>query len=656
MSFFNPRSTDGNPVLNALLTVIAAFLMPFIEAAKKLTRKVYHGWDGAFRACFGGIFGIGGAIYAGHWTGWTNGLSFFAWLPASMLAWLLVYFYIWPLLYLVVVNPVWKLADALWDLVRKFARTRFESLTLGIIGILRTVCLGCDGLWGTILSKDRKSWFSKLLYAVSYPSILGGSALLGWKIFHLVTALFPAHLAIVPFVAGLAAGLLAFLFVGGTLLQFVEFGKLPFIALSSGIAAVWGLTGQIALVLSALGLSGAAFTWAAYALTFALYTAYVFPLINVILTDGFLTWIVEHIKPLAEKAYDESDKDFRNFFHHSVNLAVAGLLGYFAFAICSTLALGAAVTWGICALVVALSYILTFQCIDHSGGNAIVGGTMSLAAGYFTGAAYHSVGLVFGIWGAIVAGVFSALTFGFVVFPVLYICLRSLTTAIRLSQLGKPLASVYNFFNEGFKKAMRQLEHAYDSCYRDKTGYQELFLHLSNLAAAVAVYFGAAYLSSIQHMGSVMSFAFIGMSVVLSYLLVGKLLFKSGYGTEFIGALAGLAAAGWAGTGVYSAYASWLVAGVVGICARVAVFAFLFPTAYILVRLPAKPLLLAWLRPLLAAIYDFFWAGFMQVWQQFVRAYNALLRLLTPLWVMFVSILDSVRKAYNRLLDRIRGR
>jgi hypothetical protein len=422
--------------------------------------------------------------------------------------------------------------------------------------------------------------------------------------------------------------------------------------MATGAILTYALASHTVGFVTSLGLSGP-FAFVAYALEFVLYTAYVFPLANIVLTDGFRLF-VKHVWPKIEKVYDGEEKTYRQFFHSVVTLVVTWKLASLSLQLGPMLALPFWGGYAIAALVAVLSYLLVFKLLDMDGGNVIISIVLSLATGWFCGSAYASAGLLFGTFGAIAVGIVSALAMGFLAFPLAYIGVRALAKPLLASWLSEPLVKLHGRCWDGFKKLIKEVGHCYEYGYRDKTPYKEFFLHVVNLAATVGAGFGSVAAAHWLGFAPWLTVAAAVVLTPLSYLLVGKLILK--VGTEVPGTVAALSAAIYAGALVYAAQPTWWLAGLVGFVALLVTFFLAFPLAYVIVRLIAKPLLSSWLRGVLVAVYDWCWARFVDLWEQFLAIYRAIRDFLKPYWAKVVDTWRSIRKAIKDAYDSLRGR
>lgn len=650
------RSKSGGDNPGPFMFVLAAILMPFVEGKRKLAEKVYSGWKGAFRRVLGVFLGIGAAIGTSNYLGWQLDWSWYAWVPVGLAAHLATYWYVWPLLYLFPINPVWKLVDAIYDVVQKFMKEHFESLTLGVLKVIRTICVGSNKLWSPVIADQTKAIFSLALVAIAYLSSFAGSAYLGWNTYELIIGLLPVAWTIVSIVLAVAGGLLVFGVLFGLLFQMLQYGKLPIVGITTGGAAVWALSSDLVGIATGLGASGY-FVYAAHAVAFLAYVGYAFPLVNLLLSNGLWKRLYELVKPLVEKTYDEENRDYRKLFHHVINLAAMAGFGFGAYLVAGSIGLPLAAVVAVTALVAVCSYVGFFELIDHSAGNALLGGASAVAAAITVGNVYADAGLLFGTTGAIVTGVTTFLVVGFVLFPLAYLTLRAIISGASAS-LGGGLDSLYTGVRKQFKKLVDKFETVYENTYKDKAPYQELFLHVTNIAVAYAAFLGASFLTA--GMGAIGSTVVIALAVYVTYCVFGKLLFKSGYGTEFVGAVTGLAVAVYVGTQAYSlgnpGLAMQAVCVLVGLVTWVLAFALLFPAAYLVSKYTVGFVLTPLLRGLLVKVYAFLWSGFDWFWRGVASALKVVNEFFKPLWASIGRAMKRLSDAYGKVLDRIRGR
>jgi hypothetical protein len=634
--------------LNPVLYVLAFIAMPFVQGAKKLSHAVYEDGWGFVRAILGVIFGFGGAIGAAHYVGWIHGFGWYAWLPSGFLAFLAVLFYIWPILWLFPIHPIWKLSHALFTLVHDFAKKYLGTLMLDFLSIFRAVCLGCDKAWQSVIDRGAKAWFSRLLYFLSYATTVLGSVYLGWWLYHTVFGFFPEDWITVATIAGAASATFVGSFVCATLCSFIANGKLPFLATVTGGLLTWQFAPEIAATGHFFGLP-AHLDWIAYAISFTLYFAYLFPYAVLAMSAGFWKRVWKWIEPFEREAYDEQDVAYRNFFHYLMDLVAVCVLGYFAFTI-ATAAGFLPITAGlVTAAFVLAGYVAFFKVLDHGGGNCVIGVLTSLGAGAWAFYGWTSADLAFDVYGAIGAGVVAALAWGFFGYTLSYVVLREIAIALRISLLGKVFAWTYNHLYSWCKSA-------YETSYGDKSDYKALIVEVTNVAVACLAYYGGHLLVGLAGWGTLLAVPCGALAFALSYLLIGKLLSKDKWGLETIGGVASLVVAILTGAFIYGVdptTAGKISAIAAAIATWPATYFIGFPVAYAVLRFLTNWILTFWLHPLLASVYGFFWGKFAAFWGRFENAYNRLLKRLAPVWARFARAWAAVAAAYDRLLKKI---
>lgn len=667
----NGSPKSGNTILNFLKTVGNFLLMVVVtpvviinEFRRDLANDVYgHGFAGALRAVIGGFLGFAASGYAGYELGWVLNWHTAAWVSLGVVAWFVTYCFAWPLFYLVPIKwPALKIAELACDEFRELAKNYAEKLFGGFVRGLSHLLPGSAGAWAKVLDPQKKeSWVSKATIGLAYPISLVSSIYAGYSVYGLVAGYFSSPLLSLSL--GVAAGLLSGLSLLGMLWEFIDKGKLPFVAVALAVGLDRVFSPEIS-GLSALLSLGGYLSIIGHALSIAFFVAYLFPLVNLLLSGGIIKWLVDQLKPLNEKAYDDRDKDYSEFFRNLATLVVTGIVIHQAFV------WGTAITlplWAFIPGLVAVSlfaYLWFYDVVDHGGGTFITGAASSLYAGWSAGSFWVSAGYAGGMWMAIPVGVVSTLLMGVLLFPGAYLILKPILVTLRISMLGKPLTRLHKAVEDGFHKVTTELMHAYDNSYRDRTGYQTWFLHACNIGiAGVVAWQLPAVLAHapafVVHLLSGAS-ALIAAQVVgavLSYILIGKFLQKSNIGTEFIGAISSLALAVWLNSHVVAVGAGIWTTAIVGIVGWIGGFVLGFPIAYIIVRYPAKFILASWSTTILVQLHDFAWSCFVVVWDKFVAVYRAVDKaILLPIRNALSAAGHKVDEAYNWLRDKIMHR
>lgn len=613
-----PAKKHVNPFLKALMIVFAVPTMIVYESAKSLCKKAYGAYDSFFPTALGIVIALASGIGAGYYLGWVVDTSVYKWLPGGVLGSALSFFYIWPLLYLGIFKQAFKFSELLWDTVGK---TEHHSY----------------GGWFSGGRTSSTSWFTHVLLFLGYVSIVLGAVYLGWN------TLLGVHDKLdwgkFGYVVGLVAGGIVGLASGAISWAILAKGRLATVTAVTGVGLTYLFASATQSVVSrwsdafGLGQFAGGFSWLAYILEFAVYAAYVFPLVHIIMTHGF-SWVADALKGLLEKVYGSEEKrsDYRQFFAQVVNIAGAYQLAKLSFVGSAYFALSGWYPIAIAAGVAFLSYLLIGKLLREVG-NGLVGGIASAHSVLFAFFAYKAAGLWFGTVGAIAAAaVAGALTFD-LAFPLAYLAVRLLAKPLLASWLGKPLAGLHEGIWNGVKRIGTELGHAFSKTYDDETPYKATFLHLVNLGTLVGTFFGFGALTGALGFATWLSWATVAASLVLSYLLVGKLLQKAG--NELVGILTGLAAGIFVGVLTLAGHA-WWVATIVGLIAAALTFSLAFPIAYVVLRAiinvvqPEK-----WLRPALVGAHDAVWGNFASLWSEFLEAYRDVRNWFRPTWESF---------------------
>lgn len=657
----NDSPTGGNRLVNLLKAIGNAILMVFVtpimilnELRRELSKDVYSGWEGAFRACIGGLLGLLAAGATGHYLGWVLQWHTAAWVGSGVLAWFATYFYAWPLFYLFPVKPAIKGAELAWDAFREVSKKYADRVFGGLVRAISAVLPGSGSAWTKVLGEKKDSWVGKATIGLAYPITLAGSTYAGYLVYGSVIGSLGA--TILGITCGVGAGLLVGLSIAGAIWNFIEEGKLPFVAVALGFGVDRVFSPEISGVSSLLHLNGY-LSLIGHTIAIVGFVAYLFPLVYLAFAGGLIKYLVEKLKPLNERAYDDRDKDYTEFFHNAATLVFTGI------AIQQGFVWGCAIglpVWGLIpALVVlgAFAYLWVFDVVDHGGGTFFTGLAASLYSGWCVGSHYFADGFPGGAWVAIPAGIISALVMGVVLFPSGYLIAKPIFVLTRISKLGKPLSRLHKAVEDGFHKLSQELMHAYDNSYRDRSGYQVWFLHVANIAiAAVLALHTPGFLTWLHgHLPSMLAFLVPAGSIAvtvsqvvlagLSYILLGKFLQKSNVGTEFIGGLSALALATWLCSYTLAAGGSNWAVMVVGVIGWVAGFVPLFPIAYILFRYPAKLLLASWSSTILVKVHNFAWGSFLLVWNQIVAVYKIVDN------AIFVPVRNMIAAASHRVSD-----
>jgi len=585
-----------NPFLKVLMILFAVPTMIVYESAKSLCKKAYGAYDSFFPTLVGILMGLGTGIGSGYYLGWAHNMSVSRWLPGGLAAFALSFFYLWPIVYLAGVKKLFELSKTLWKAV--------------------------DG------SEHSQSWFTPLLMFLGYSAIVGGSAYLGWSVLtgvhdHLGWGWF-------GYVVGLAVGAVVGCGAGAVAWKILKEARLGAIVAVSGAGLCYLFAPVTGAMVASTGLP-AGFAWGAYVLEFALWVAYLFPVLHVIMTHGF-RWLHDLVQKLCEKVYDEEKGGYREFFLQVANIGSAVLLATLSLSRWASFGLTPISGYVLAGAVALSSYIVVGKLLDKLG-SGLAGVAAALTAAWISGWAYYNHGLWFGYVGALAVGLVCAFTTFFVGFPALYLLVRLIAQPLLASWLRKPLVWLFENIYEGFRKVLSEVFHAFSNTYDDETPHRELFLQVTNLATAVGVAFGSLALANLLGFATWLTVVTMAFLVGLSYLLVGKLFLKAG--NYLVGTLVSLATGIFAGVLVFAAFPLW-VAILSGLVAWALSFFLAFPVAYVVVRGIANIMRASrWLGVFLSRIHTWCWARFTSLWTEFLEVYRGVRDWFKPWWKQF---------------------
>lgn len=681
----NSQSTVQNPFLKALFGLIAIIVVPIYQGGKWLSEKAFDGWKGWLLGIIVGLpLSIAGGIYAGHWVGWNEHPAAVAWvgtwaahffLPfvgvvAGVLSFLFLLTYAWTILYLLAVKPVTTLADKIRHWATDRAYERYTAFNSDFIEVVKTI-FQPSSLWSTVQEKDKKhSWVSGFIGVVSYLSLAAGTLWLGW---HILTGVHGLLAAYIGWLAWLPAALVVYFVLFSVVPivgELIEHAVLTFGSVTSGCAVAVALKGYTAAGVTALGGSSTLVVVADVAVGLVV-MAYVFPLVYLILSGGFMKKIAENVRKLLDGVMDEPKNDFRRLFHQTVTVALAlAVAPAGAHLLLGMLAVPAPLAILAIAAAMVLVYILVGELLDNSAGNALTDLALAAGLGVRAGFAYAAHGLVLGTIGAIVAGVLVSVVTFCVVFPIVYRGIRAVCNKTGLSDLGKPLGAAHDKVWEKFEKVMRKFERVYECGYwADREGtndsdFRKAFLHVVNLGSPVVGFIGGVLLCHFLGLGTVLTVVVSIVTALLAYLLLGQVILHGG--AYVVGVVAMLVGGSWAGTLAYAAQPERLYSLAVpaGIVAAALVFFFVFPAGYIALRYltsrAATPVLKA-----LSSLYDGAWKLFDKlIWQPFLAVYRAvrdnvwlpiwhlIVRFFTAVWGVWLVIWNGVKEAWDGIFGR----
>lgn len=685
---------NSNILAKLFFGAIAIWAVPLYQGGKWLAGKALDGLWGGLLAFFIGLpLSIAGGIYAGNWVGWksyaavaeaTHGwMPFFLWavvgVIAGAIAWWVLLTYAWSLFYLVGLKPVTKAVDGLRHFFDDVARAHYAKLEKGFLGAVKTV-FQPSSLWTSVQEKDKTSnWVQWLFGAVGYLSLVLGSIYLGWLTLSCVESHLAAYMGVYAWLPAALATYFVVFTVGPFLADFMEYARLSFTSLILGAVTAYALmplTAQITRLPAdaSFGQSTATYT-AIFAVEALAVVAYIFPMLYLLLTGGFLQRIADGVRKLFDGVLDEKKTNFRRLLHEVATLGTVYQFTKLSLMLAAAVSLPHGWTVALAISVMVLTYLLVGAFLevgrDWSIGNSVIGVVAAAHAGGYAGVAFAKHGLLLGNWGGIVAGVVVFLASFCVVYPLLYRALRFAFDLTAISYLGVPFGYIHDKAWVGFRWVWEKFERVYtygywndrqDTAYGD---YRKMFPHAVNLLVSpTAGFVAGALLWKALGFASVLSIPAGVLLAVLAYLLLGQVVTKGG--THTVGATAAVIAGCGAGSAAYQAAIAhqMLVAFAAGVLAWLATYFLVFPAAYLALRF-----LTGWstalLLPLLSGLYETLWKAFDKlVWQPFLVVYRfvrdyfwkpvwtAFTWVCGRIWDVWLGIWNGVKDAWNSMFGR----
>ena len=548
-----------NPFLKWILLPIAVIAFGLYESACYLWRRVYGSEGGNFfLLLLGVVVSLGAGIGSGYYVGWIAEAAVAKWVFTGTATAVLTFIYAWPAFYDFVARSLVDLSLELWDTV---PNTGFDQHSVR--------SHHRDG------TKRRSGWLSTLLGVLSIVAVFAGTCALGLHVGGAVYA--KISVPLINFAVAAFCTILFVSFVGSLAVSLVRHLDMVFAAIATGLGFGY-LLGQYNVgLVSSYGIPEGA-SWVVTAAEFMQWVSFVVPLVHVAISwaGEKLSWVLERYRDFFVMVYEEKSGGYREFFLHSVNIALAVVVGCYAYGAALSLTLPTALVVGATAFASAASYLCIGKVLV-STGNIFVSFITSLALGGMAFSLYRGSDLPLGSIGAIVALAAVGLANFLLVYPVSYLLVRLVARPLFSSWLRDPLVNLHEFCYKGITQAAGK-------AYGENTAFAGFFSQVANIVVAVAVgwicftvggaAFGSTFLAAIA----------TAIVVGASYLLVGKVFRRS----ETVGV--GLAASILLAAESFFAYLEnglWFErAGAAGAAALtfVAVFTLLFPVAYLLVR------------------------------------------------------------------------
>ncbi len=632
-----------------LLLPVAGVVVPTYKLGKYLSKEAYRGFMRGILNFFIGVpSAIGAAVATATYVGWAHNLSLLIWFPACCIAFLVTFFILEPAAYLYILKPTGDGLEKLWNKTRDLAKAYAKPFFQGLVNIVRNLP-GSNGLWTWVENKEKGAqWVDGFVGVVTGLGVLGLTCGTAYTVFNFVEpyAALVATGWLMTGITGFAAGVAAIAVVG-VLFQLLDKGELPFAATALTGAGVYAL-----LPVSAAFGFGLPATIGVGALEFVLGLAYVYPAVHGILKSGLIKTILEGVRKLVEKTYDEKDADYRKFFAGIVTPVIALISGGLAFWALAFYGLPLVVILPVAALCALITYLGTGEAFDDLPTTIGVGVVLSLATGFGLWYFFADAFSAWVFWPAAVLAV--AFTFT-VLLTSIYLGFRAITFPV-----AKPIGGALDSAHKSAYKAARDLTKWWDNKVIDKTyteyksdDYSKGVLHVFNLAVlALGVWQALPLVNGWHGLPTWLITTGLCVSAGLVYLLVGRILLSAG--TIAIGFAVGL---GTFASGTWALYQiapdQWWLAAVVSAAATSAIFYVVTPAVLLVIRT-----LLGWLiepvgKYALTPVYDFAWARFEFVWDAFlVVAKFVNTWLIMPIVRVFAAFAKAIADAWNSLTGR----
>ncbi len=654
------NSTEGGPKgWQWLAAPFALVWLALNETRKFLHSKCYdRGWS-SWPSWFFSIFlSFGAVIWSSHSLGWEQNYPGYMWMPGGIFAGYCTWAYIWPIIHLLVIRTAIKVTDLVWEVIKFFARDVFGVVTNGFVNVVRYLP-GSDALWNSFSKRD---FFGNVITFLLGASALGGGCYYGWNVWEMVESFIPGYtpallLAWTPTwvysVIGATAGAVVTLAIAGTAWQCLDHGKLNGVAVTTGALLGYAFYSTLVGWLGLIGLTGYG-VWGGLAVALVLFVGYVFPAINKLFALGWLEKVLEGLRKINQDTYGDDLGDYHKVYAHLANFAATAALTWVAWTTCGALGLALYFTLPIMALVVVTAYLVVHSYLRGPGAPILVGVGLSGYAGYLTYNHYFDAGYPFGIFGAVPTAILAFLVIVGVIYPLVYIGVKWLTTNLGIEKLLAPLDAFYKWVDDSVKVLSERLERVYWDAYKDNTDFRDWFIQVVNIAVAVAI-----YMSLTVYLGFGSSLLWIGVAGFITYCayaFFGQFLARpADIGLHFSGIISGLITAGYVGSTVWGVTDSYWITGVTGFFTLALTYAFAFPVVYIALRFCLNLLVASWSTKLLVGLHSFAWNIFDKcIWTPVTVMAGWFKEVLGPLYGALVAVASAFKAIYDNIMRMLR--
>ena len=647
----NPQDNKGassgssGGVLKSMFTGIIYFFAILaalvVKPAQALTKSAYRNSGfGTFALGAGIILSIIGSIGTGYLLH-QHGAPVQWWLSAAVAAPFAVYYYLWPLAFLGIGKWTFRFSSFLWRNVHELTE-RYESH-----------------------STRGPAWFSILLSVVLTITAVISCLYLFW---HCAVGIhdFLAWNNFFAWIFGVVGGGLVAWLAGMVVISAIWKAGMPAVALFTGAALVYFYGYDLSTLVP--WFNHAIVRHIGEALQVALWVAYIFPLLHILISRLFgwvgtlLDKIFEHIikrffdfvakywGKLLDATYNDDDKAYLGLLRQSAAIAAAVYVGFHAFGYTLPFGFGFWLAVPAGAFAALIAYLIggfTFRSVTPM----VIGVFSSIGAALLGFYLSHHVFHLLGGNPVAAAGVgaVSVLANAFLVYPVVYVLVRLIAKPLLASWLGLPLTELYRTIST-------EVFNSIDETYDEDSAYLPFFVQAVNIAVAFGVYFLAGQFVGAIHLHGFWALALPVALVAFSYLLIGRLLVA--YNTVLIGTLTSIAAGAFVGVEVFVHFDHnfWYAVPSFIVGALAFGFAF-FPVAYVVLRAGLELLAFSrWAAPALSAVYNFFFSYIIaKGWAEFVAVYRRVAFSFAPIWAnvsktwdeAWASAKETFEKAFN---------
>lgn len=622
------------------------------ESARALSKAAYKDPAGSLH---GALVSFAAAGSVGHYYGWTKAWSTTSWLGAAVVAWFITFWYTWPILYLIAVKPALKLVNlavkSFQDLCRNYAHNIFSS----IINFLGKLLPGSATAWANVNAR-RINWVNIFVEGLAYPVSLSISAWSGWELYCFLER-FLGSTTMIPgagAAASACAGFFSALTLAAVLFALIGHGRIPFVVVSAGILLDVACANQISALGAVLPFGGS-IIFIIHTAVFAMFVGYIYPFLNLLLCGGWVKKLLFELKEILKRTYLDKNYEYAEFFQTVVGLVLtvlacvginSGINAVHLFPLWATAAISA------CTL--PLVYHFTHRLIFNAFTVLLAGMVLSVCNGIWAASNYNAHCLPGGILIASLLGVVTSVATGLVLFPLVYLRIKSFCLYTGISRLGKGLKRFHKAVEGGCHKLFKCIGHSLVACYCDKSGYEIWFAHTANIILAIAA---SVLLPSITQLSqsslhfqtaihsqtggcSVAILPFQLVTFMLSYTLVGRVLTKAP-GIIIIGVLSSLAGSTWVSSCAAAAGNSHFHVGFAGLLSWLACFVICFPLSYLVMRPLLKNLVASWSTNMLVGLHNLAWACFAAIWRLIATAWMEGIRLLRQIFGFCLKILGG---------------